>query len=1008
MPTGSASLTIVGATNSAYNGTRTVNVTGSRTYTFTMRPAPNNNASAAGYTLAASSGALSCPAGSGVLTRSTNQVDTFPATVSTTVNATQTRTVSYTLSRTVTTTPFTQTVVETNGAITSDTTVAGTPTVTGPTAIPAPANSVTTTPYTTTSSASGTAQTVTTTGSTQACYSSFQANTTNVAVAVVAPTPATVGPTTSGGSIPSTTTGPVNTTAADNTVTSTRALDTSVSPNPSTTQINGSSNSLSDVAMYYYNTDLRSTSLSNCTGALGSGSNVCQTTTVDGTAANVRQNMVTFTLGFGVDGTLKYDPNYLKQTSGDYFDLKQGTKNWPIPTESTNGGDPTNIDDLWHAAVNGRGQYFSAKNPQAVVTSLDQALLSITEKNGSASAAATSTLQPVEGDNDVFVAQFTSGKWIGDVKRYAINPSDGTIITSGGWSAAAVLDARIAAGTTPRKIFYFKKGSGNTGSLRDFTYSNLTTDSLNSHFDNFCSKAGAGGAASPTQCGTLNPADLSTANSGSNLVSYLSGTAFSVYRTRDSALGDLINSSPVYVGAPKFKYTENSYGTFASNNANRQGVVYVGGNDGMLHAFKRETGEELWAYIPSEAIPKLYKLADTDYPYSHSFFVDGSPQMGDVWDGTNWRTILVGGLNKGGRSVYALDITDPANPVALWEFSDNNLGFTFGNPIITKRKDGTWIVAFASGYNNISPGDGNGHLFAVDAITGQKLAMISTYTSGTTAAGTTTTPSGLAKLNAYVASEIDNTAKVFYGGDLLGNLWRFDLDSNVQPYGSAHRMAEFVEGGKAQPVTVRPELADLNYLGSTYTVVFVGTGRYLGTGDLNNLEQQSVYALKETFSSTGLGDVRASNTLVTQTISTAASGALRTASTNAVNWSTKNGWLVDLPSSGERVNVNMILALNVLSVATNVPTTDVCDAGGRSWLYKFDMGTGSAVSNAPNGAVAISLGNVLVAGQTVVQLSDGSTVTISTLSDTSLRTDNQPPPPPTATLRRTSWRELVN
>lgn len=1012
LPSGSTPITIIDAENTGnnnnFNGSFTATRTGTNTYTFvrTGNSAPSGTASPAGSTLRRSVTGLSCNSGEGVANTSWSQTDTFPSSVTTVVTADETATTTYQLSETVTVTPYTRTQVVYNGATISDTTAPGSPTVTGPTTLTPPAPSVAVTTGKTVSTSgptNGGTTSVTTTGTGQACVSSLSPTTTSPALVAPTPSPIVTGPTATtaaNSTIPGPTTNPV-----DNTVESTKVVTTE------TGSTGGQANTLADVAMYYYNTDLRTSDLNNCGGALGVGTNVCKTTDIGGADTNVKQNMLTFTLGLGVSGTLKYTPDYLgNPKASDYFDLTQGTRRWPNPEESDSGGDPTNIDDLWHAAVNGRGQYFSAGDPNALVTSLQTALRKITEIRGSAAAAATSTLQPVDGDNDIFVAEFTSGKWVGDVKRFAINPSSGEVDDEAGWSAAEELAARNTS-TDPRQIFYFKKGTGNTGALREFTYTNLTTDGLNGSFDGFCSKPGSGGGLAPAQCATLTDTQKTAANSGANLVEWLRGNPNAVYRTREGPLGDVINSSPLYVGAPKFRYTEDGYASFATANANRPGVLYVGANDGMLHAFDRETGAEKWAFMPSAVLPNLYKLADSDYAYSHQFFVDGSPQVGDVFDGTNWRTIIVGGLNKGGKSYYALDVTDPDDPKALWEFSDPNLGFTFGNPVITKRKDGTWVVVFGSGYNNVGgSGDGNGHLFVVDAITGAKLVDVPTYTSGTTPAGTSATPSGLAKINAYIASEIDNTAVVFYGGDLLGNVWRFDIDSNVAPFGQAHRLASLVKDGIPQPITTKPEIAEVNYQGTKVNVIYVGTGRYLGTGDLSNTDDQSVYALKDTWGSTSLGDVRSGGTLVTQTISsgTGASGPIRTASTNPVDWTAKNGWMVDLPSAGERVNVNMVLALNVLSVATNIPTTDVCDAGGRSWLYKFDIGTGSAVSNANDGAVAIPLGNVLVAGQTVVQLPDGRTVTISTLSDTSLRTDSQPPPPVAGTLRRTSWRELAN
>lgn len=992
-------VSIVGAAPSSYNGSFAITKVDANTFTYKVAPRPTSNPSKNGSSVKQGS----CSAGQGSFARSSVQTDTYPLTLTSTTTADSVATTSYVQTQTLTVTPYTQTVYVVNGATVSDSTVAGTPTTTT-TTLPPPANTVVTGTYSSAPTTGvGASAVVTTSSSSTVCLSSVPSNGT-VSVSPIGPVP-TYAPTST-----ATTLAPksssATTTISDNTVTSTKVSTTT------TGTTGGASDTLADVAMYYYATDLRTATLDNCTGGLGTGTNVCQTTDTGGGTTNVVQNMQTFTLGLGVNGTLKYSSDYLvNPKNSDYFDLTQGTKKWPNPTVSTSGGDPTNIDDLWHAAVNGRGQYFSAGDPAAVVKSLQTALQKITEIKGSAAAAATSTLQPVDGDNDIFVAQFTSAKWIGDVQKYTIDPSSGEVSSTPAWKAADVLDARIAAGT-PRTVYYFKKATGNTGTLRAFTYANLSSDGFGGAFDTFCSKPGSGGGTAPAQCAGLSSADLATANSGSNLVSYLLGASSSVYRARASALGDVINSSPVFVGGPKFKYTEDSYASFASSHASRTGVLYVGANDGMLHAFDRMTGEEKWAYVPSAVIGNMYKLADTDYPYNHQFFVDGSPRVGDVWDGKKWRTILVGGLNKGGRIYYALDVTDPENPQALWEFSDTNLGLSFGNPVITKRKDGTWVVVFGSGYNNVGPGDGNGHLFVVDAITGATLTTpVPTYTTGTTPAGTTTAPSGLAKVNAFVASEIDNTAKVFYGGDLLGNVWRFDIDSNVAPYGAAFPFAQLKVGSTPQPVTTKPEIAEVNYLGSKYVVVYVGTGKYLGTGDLSNADLQAVYALKDDFSSTGLGDVRGRTDLVTQTITTTTNSSgepIRRATTNAVDWSSKKGWRVDLPSTGERVNVNMIMALNVLSVATNVPTSDACDAGGRSWLYKFDIGSGSAVSNATDSAVGISLGNVLVAGQTVVQLPDGSTVTITTLSNTAVRTDRQPPPPVVGLLRRTSWRELSN
>ncbi len=805
----------------------------------------------------------------------------------------------------------------------------------------------------------------------------------------------------------------------------------------------GSTDSLADVAMYYYEHDLRTPGLNNCASTVnGNPIDVCENIVKPSGADNATwQHMVTYTLGMGVSGTLRYQPNYINEPSGDYHDVVQGTKDWPIPTQDS----ATAVDDLWHAAVDGRGQYFSAGSPSALAKSLSDALRGINVQMGAGSGAAASTLQPVEGDNTLFIAKYQSELWNGDLIARDIDPVSG-VISDPRWSAAQKLQAKVDAGTA-RAIYYGKRSAGaNATTRREFSYANLSTDGLNGKFDNACSKTVA-----LTQCTTLTAADVTTANSGSNMVDYLRGGANDVvYRARTKGdplaiaggiLGDIIGGAPVYVRKAAFNYTENNYAGFAATMAGRLGVVYAGSNDGMLHAFDGATGEELWAYVPSMVMDRMYRLADNDYANRHEYFVNAAPSIGDIYVPPvapatvgSWKTILVGGLGAGGRGYYALDITDPNNPQTLWEFSNdslggaNNLGQTFGNPVITKRADGTWVVAFTSGYNNAvftgdltpgdgaAPGDGNGHLFVVNANTGQRVLDIATYTTGTTGAGSAATPSGLGKLNAWVDTDSDNTAKRFYAGDLLGNLWRFDVDNLVAPNRAALRLAYFSIGGVPQPITTQPALAKVNYSGTVVPVVYVGTGKYLGTTDLGNTAVQSVYAIKDPLTNTPLGDAHASSTVVAQTLSLK-DPAVKTsdrATTNLpVDWSTGNGWRIDLtvaslPTPGERVNVDMQLLNNTLTVASNIPSTDVCVSGGLSYFYQFDIGTGNATT-------ATLFGDSMVVGISWVTLQvqggaagSGRTVTITVDNKTTPRIDDVPPPPPPLSVgRRTSWRELV-
>lgn len=771
-------------------------------------------------------------------------------------------------------------------------------------------------------------------------------------------------------------------------------------PSSTTNSLGGSPNTLADVAEYYYKTDLRTTALGNCAStSSGSSQDVCANIVRPlGSDAATWQHMNTFTIGLGASGTLPYDKNYLTQTTGSYVDLTSGALNWPTPNPY---GDATNIDDLWHAAVNGRGQYYSALNATLLSEAINGVVSAVQQVAGSASAASTSSLELVAGDNNqVFKASYTTGSWTGDLQAYALNGTDATIATTPTWSAQASLDGVSAA---TRKI-YFNSG----GALQSFAYGNLSS-TQQGYFNNLCSQSIVS-----SQCAGLSTSDKALANTGTNLISYLSGVrtyetsstdasgnpVAALYRKRDHVLGDIIDGAPVYVGKPPFSYADAGYADFVTAQASRRPVVYAAANDGMLHAFSAASssgGTELWAYIPSAVMPNLYKLADSSYASKHQYYVDGAPVMADIKVGSTWKTILVGGLNYGGVGYYALDITDPSNPKALWEFTDTNLGYTFGNPVITKRADGTWVVAFASGYNNTG-GDGKGHLYVLNANTGAKLLDIAT------SAGSSSNPSGLAKINAWVDNSTDNTAKRFYGGDLQGNLWRFDIDNLVQPNQAALLLAKLqVNSTTPQPITTKPEPAEI----SGKPVILVATGRYLGTSDISDTTQQSVYAIKDNLTSTGWGDVHADTAnFVQQTFTLSGTSASVTNAT--VDWAVKGGWWIDLPHTGERVNSNMGLQFNTLAIGTAIPNGDACASGGSSWRYYLNIANGGQITTSVAGSQWG--GNTLIVGMSWVRDSNGNVHIIFQNSNGDIQTEV----PPTVSssgagsVHRTSWRELTN
>lgn len=908
---------------------------------------------------------------------------------------TQTRTQTSAVTNSVVTdetTIVTRTVVTTDGVVTSDTSTTGatviTPVSTATTGtFNAWANGTTTNKTTLNSSEfnnsgmtlnntfySGTCQASSSDGTVSSGNCGFSTNTASMGVASRSP-------------------------AISNSVVSTNAVVGTVTNTSSTT--GGSEDSLADVAQYYYTTDLRTTALGNCTSTTsGASQDTCaDTLKPSGRDSASYQHMTTYSIGLGVNGTLVYDKNYLTQTTGDYVRLKDGTINWPDPGVDAGA---VNIDDLWHAAVNGRGQYYSALDAGALSQAISGVLTSVTEEVASSSAAATSALELVAGEaNEVFKASYTTVSWTGDLQSFSLNGTTGAIGTTPNWSAQAKLDAK---NLSTRKIYY--RQSPSTATLREFTYANLSADGYGANFENLCSKTVVSG-----QCATLTAPNLTLANSGTNLVDYLrgvrtyeGGNAVSpLYRTRSHLLGDIINGAPVYVGGSPFAYSDVGYAAFSAARAARKKMIYVGGNDGMLHAISSEgtdAGEELWAYVPNAVMPNMYKLADTSYASRHQYLVDGMVVIGDISVGGVWKTILVGGLNSGGKSYYAIDITDPANPLTLWEFTDTNLGLTYGNPIITKRADGTWVVAFTSGYNNA---DGKGHLYVVDANTGALLKNIST------GIGSGGSPSGLSKINAWIDQGSNNTATRFYGGDLLGNLWRFDVDDLYLPNSAAMLLATFqIDASTPQPITTRPELSVI----SGVPVVVVGTGRYLGASDITNSVQQSIYAIKDPLIATGWGNVRSTGTLVNQTATVQTTGAnagKAVGSNNAVDWSSKSGWKVDFPNSRERVAINMSLQFNTLAVTTAVPNGDACSSGGSSWLYYVNVASGSALMNG-NVLGTVLSETSLAAGLSWVKLDNGTTRIIVQDSSGALRVVE--PPESSASvkgpLHRTSWRELVD
>jgi Tfp pilus tip-associated adhesin PilY1 len=845
-----------------------------------------------------------------------------------------------------------------------------------------------------------------------------------------------------------------------------------LSPNPSTTTggtattsftAGGTATTLADVALYYYQTKLRGGSDVNgdATGpATSPNTTPANTVDLSGNQMIVKsgakdfmpyQHMVTFGIGLA-DGFMHFQQDYETSTSGDYANIKNGisdacfwsnpgTCNWAAPfgdsLSPTNGG--ANLDDLWHAAVNGRGTYYQALNPDALRQGISTALSALNAQVAAAAASATSSPNVTQTENQIFSTTYETNTWSGKVFGQEIDPVTGNVLPPHIWDGDIVLLSKVGAASDTRNIVTADPSSTNL--VKQFTWANLNATEQG-YFSNKCSSTTLLAQCSGSQ---LTSAQKTLADDGSRLVGYLRGwqqDEGTLYRDRqvvdpitgvaaNSVLGDTISAKPVYVKNPTFSYVDAVTPTYASfvASTSRQPRVYVGANDGFVHAFDGNTGDESWSYLPRFLMAGLPALANTGYNLQHQYFVDGSPESFDVYDATAgaWKTILIGGSGGGGNGFYALDITNESSPKGLWEFcsdstvctrSDADLGLSYGNPVVGKRSsDGKWVVVLTSGLNNSTTGTGHGFFYVLDVITGQLLNKIDT------GVGSATTPSGLMKMAAfYDSAASDATFEFVYGGDQLGNIWRLDMGTTTGTCAApavtgstapcVTHVATLKDGsGFAQPITTRPALTHI----SGNRVIYIGTGRYLGNQDLSDTSattgiawQQTFYGFKDKNADYGT-NLRTGGNLVVQTL-TKINNTDRGITSNPVDWNTKDGWLVDFnpaadPSPGERVNIDPRLVLGTLKVATNIPAGGgACAIGGTSRVYDFDFRTGSAIVGS-GGVVGRSLGATIAVGMAIVQLPSGAIKDIVTGADTSKTTVDVQIGSTGSQVRRFSYRE---
>lgn len=375
-------------------------------------------------------------------------------------------------------------------------------------------------------------------------------------------------------------------------------------------------------------------------------------------------------------------------------------------------------------------------------------------------------------------------------------------------------------------------------------------------------------------------------------------------RTRRALLGDIVNSTPVYQGP-----LDESWGAYASsmpeaaaygafvNGKSTATTLYVGANDGMLHAFNAATGAERWAFLP-ESLQSLVPLL-VDPGYSHRYFVDGSMTVSDAYVGGAWKSILVGVLGAGGKSAFGIDVTNPTAPIVLWEFSNEDLGYVLSKPQIVRLRDGKWVAIVTNGYESARVSGAStstvGRLFVLDLATGSSLGTISNLTVAN--------QSIVNGLGAPAVRLRDGIAEAAWVGDLAGNLWKFDLAADVVTstagaikvaYGGAPLFTAKI-GTVPQPITSEPSLVPFFEGG---TMVVFGTGKFYETADVTSTAQQSLYGVWDWSQWSGI--VRSG--LAAGSITD--NGNYRYFNGTSGWWggaTPKRGWYADLPLAGERV-----------------------------------------------------------------------------------------------------------
>ncbi|MGD9050261.1 MAG: PilC/PilY family type IV pilus protein [Desulfobacterales bacterium] len=598
-----------------------------------------------------------------------------------------------------------------------------------------------------------------------------------------------------------------------------------------------------------------------------------------------QQNIITYVIGFGFDA----------------------------------GNVPAFLED---AADNGGGQFFLAQNNISELTNaMQSAIQDIMAKISSGTAVTTITTSS-STDDYLFRAKFLPGaSWRGYLERFTL-PYDDT--DTADWEAGGLLNNRVVSNThADRKIY--------TPLLSEFINKiEFTDDFIVSNPMSL--KWGV---------------ELAEAN---DIINYIRGDTThdgGKYRDRNNwLLGDIVYSTPVTVGAPKGWYFDHpykseppefaSYPAFKSAHSNRKTMIYVGANDGMLHAFDSDTGQEEWAFIPYNLHAKLKALTVED---CHKYYVDLTVNVKDVWDGSKWLTMLIGGNRFGGEEYFALDVTNPSHSdfEVLWDAIPFPGMLSSNVPAVGKVKahGGSidhWVAIITSGYHD---SDQKGRIGAFDISDGSPLGIwVDNKLEDETQAKSIGSPYYSMTPPTAFDSDLDGYLDLIYAGDTEGSLWKFFYDYQADTW---KKFMLFSTGG--QPITAAPAVA---FDADGNLRIYFGTGAYLEESDKDNNTRNAFYCLVDKKQADGhyTGTYSLTGKLQDLTAIITKYQFENDLDVSSQTTATDMGWYIqlDIPAAhpAERVLGKALVVSGVVFFTSFVPNQDVCGYGGDSRLYAID------------------------------------------------------------------------